>query len=78
MDGESTIDPSVTTRFLESRDSVLFAEVWTVGCELHARVVVDSCSNIHEDDLMQACVQEIGVTYTPQSITLERAISPAA
>lgn len=78
MDEHSSIDPSVTSRFLESRDSVLFADVWAEGFALYARVVVDSCSNIHEEDLMQACIQAIGVTYTPRSITLERANLPAA
>ncbi len=78
MCGESIVDPGVTARFLESRESVLHAEVWAVGSTLHARVIVDSYASVHEDDLLEACIQEIGVTYTPKTITLERANVPAA
>lgn len=76
--GESVVDPGVTSRFLQSRESVLHAEAWAVGSTLYARVVVDCLANIAEDDLLEACIQEIGLTYTPKSITLERANQPAA
>ena len=72
------VDPSLTATFLSSQESVISAEAWTKGETLLARVTVSQDACVTETDLLEACIDHLGMRQTPKAIWLERRAKPAA
>ena len=72
------IDPELTASFLSSQEAVISAEAWTKGDALLARVTVTQDAPVTEMQLLQACLERLGVHQTPRAIWLDRRVRPAA
>ncbi len=72
------VDPDITANFLSCLENVVCAEAWTKGESLLARVTVTQDARITENDLLQACLSQIGPRQTPKAIWLDRRAKPAA
>jgi hypothetical protein len=72
------IDPELTANFLSCQENVLSAQAWTKGEAVLARVTVTQDACITERDLLNACLNTIGVRHTPKAIWLDRRVRPAA
>jgi hypothetical protein len=75
---DGPIDPELTASFLSSQEHVLSAQAWTRGDSVLARVTVTQDARITESDLLNACLDQIGLRHTPRAIWLDRRARPAA
>jgi hypothetical protein len=72
------INPELTANFLSCQENVLSAHAWTKGESVLARVTVTQDACITETDLLNACLNTIGIRHTPKAIWLDRRARPAA